>query len=98
MEAKDILDRFIEREKSLMPSPGFAESVMSRIESEEGGRAERLFRNNLLRISVVAASIAVAILVGVAVGGSYGHPATERLVTDDAQIERLHFYTDHVDE
>ena len=97
METKDVLERFIERERSLAPSPGFEKGVMARIRAEEAGHRERPFERRLLWSGVVAAGIAVAVLAGVAVGESYSHGANG-LVVNDVQIERLHVYTDYVDE
>ena len=95
METKDLLERFIEREKAFVPLPGSEKRIMARIREEGAGRFS--LRANLLHISAIAASIAVATLAGIAVGESYGRNANG-LVINDTHIERLSIYTEYVDE
>ena len=98
METKDVWKSVIEREKSLMPPPGFAESIMARIREEGWRRRNRLMlKSNLLQISAIAASIAVAAIAGVAAGRCY-HDQAEGLVINDTQIERLFVYTEYINE
>ena len=84
-----ILNEYIEREKTVSPSPLLVERIVQSVK-EASDRKEKSLKTTFL----VAASFAAVILMGIALGNSYQTetPDESVLIINDKYIEHLHIF------
>lgn len=89
------IDKYIEEEKKIVPSPFLQSRIMANLHVE----------NPLRRFSVwqpiaVAASIAVVVFSGFLIGSSYMQPSSgnDYMVVNDSQIENFLILTEDADQ
>jgi len=87
-----ILNEYIERKKTVSPSPLLVERIVQSV-NEASDRKEKSLSTTFL----VAASFAAVILMGIALGNSYQPKTSDEsvLIINDKHIEHLHIFKTH---
>lgn len=85
------LDEFIRQEKEMRPSEALTERIMQSI-----GETEKLAYRTERRLQTfaIAASITLALVLGISLGKSYRHPDSGTWNIDDSRLENLALYED----
>ena len=92
-----ITEKTIEEERAVKPNPFMASRIMAQLDSKHSNRIMRHNIQRVLKPVAIAASIIVAITVGIAVGNSYSKVAytadipQELIYLDDASMEAIPF-------
>jgi hypothetical protein len=98
MDTKNTMKHFVNdhitKEKTTMPSPFLAERIMQSINNIEESSANKLTGNVLRQTLAAVASVAAAILLGVAIGNSYEiiMPYEPETLISGSYTEMLNFY------
>ena len=96
----DRVDKYIEKQKKIEPSPFLESRIFAKIESVDIGIKNQHKKTVLWQTMVVAASIVLMAALGITLGNSYRLPNTEQagVMVNDSYIEQLSLYKDDVDE
>ena len=91
---ENLIDAYIAKKKNTAPSPFLTERILQSLEGVEERKATPLTGSVLLQSLLVAASVALVIVMGVAIGNRYPTHTPEEtlLLINDSSIEQLHFY------
>lgn len=94
MEKESPIEQLIKDEKRIVPSPFLSARIMDAI-----GQTSRLSRknhpmNNWVQAMAIAASIVIALTLGIQIGKSYKNPEKSGIVwnINDTEIEHLSLF------
>lgn len=89
------IDKYIEDEKAITPSPFLESRILARIENLEREQIPMPKRARLWPSVAVAAGIAIIAFTGIKIGSTYKNPSSDYagLIVNDNYIEQLSIYT-----
>ncbi len=93
MKEMEIVDRFIQSQKTKEVNPFITTRVMEVIDQKERGFSPlRAMRLSLREGMVVAAGFILAIALGIGVAGFLSPEQDNRMAVNDTQLESLYYY------